>query len=221
MRTSRLTLRRAAPLLIAVTLLCGFWLDSLAARQGNANHAAAKKGAKKRAARRGARRKRRRLSAEPTVPRRTSHVIVGRPGVDVPGPSGPYGPPGSPTSNVNAGDDGPPPPPPGQRPTPRKTIISGGVLNGKAIYKPEPVYPPIAKAARASGTVVVQIVVGEDGNVISASAVSGHPLLQQAAVAAVRQWKFTPTRLSGEPVKVSGVVTVNFKLELKPRGPVA
>lgn len=89
-------------------------------------------------------------------------------------------------------------------------IISGGVLNGKAVSKPQPAYPPIAKAAGASGTVTVQIVVDEEGNVVSAAAVSGHPLLQQAAVAAAREAKFSPTLLSGQPVKVSGVVTYNF-----------
>ena len=107
----------------------------------------------------------------------------------------------------------PPPPPPEPRPTPKKTVVAGGVLNGKAISKPAPEYPAIAKAARASGTVVVQIVVGEDGQVISASAVSGHPLLQSAAVAAARKARFSPTTLSGQPVKVSGVITYNFVLE--------
>lgn len=95
----------------------------------------------------------------------------------------------------------------------QKGVISGGVLNGKAVSKPEPEYPVIAKAARASGTVTVQILVDEEGNVISASAVSGHPLLQQAAVQAARMAKFSPTQLSGQPVKVSGVVTYNFVLQ--------
>jgi protein TonB len=109
-----------------------------------------------------------------------------------------------------------PPPPPAPKPTPeppRKTVVSGGVLNGKAISKPQPAYPPIAKAARASGTVTVQILVDESGRVVSASAVSGHPLLQQAAVAAARGARFSPTLLSGQPVKVSGVITYNFVLQ--------
>ena len=87
------------------------------------------------------------------------------------------------------------------------------MLNGKAVSKPEPAYPPIAKAARASGTVVVQVTVDEEGNVISASAVSGHPLLQASAVAAARQAKFSQMKLSGAPVKVSGILTYNFVLE--------
>jgi TonB family protein len=91
--------------------------------------------------------------------------------------------------------------------------VMGGVLNGKAVSKPAPEYPEIARAARAQGVVTVQIIVDEEGNVVSARAVSGHPLLQQAAVAAARQAKFSPTRLSGQPVKVSGVVTYNFVLK--------
>jgi len=94
----------------------------------------------------------------------------------------------------------------------QKGVVSGGVLNGKAVSKPEPEYPEIAKAAGAQGTVTVQILVDQEGNVVSASAVSGHPLLQQAAVAAARLAKFSPTLLSGQPVKVSGVVTYNFAL---------
>jgi len=111
-------------------------------------------------------------------------------------------------------DDEPPPPPPQPTPPPKpKTVVSGGVLNGKAISKPQPAYPPIAKAARASGTVTVQILVDESGRVVSASAVGGHPLLQQAAVSAARQARFSPTLLSGQPVKVSGVITYNFVLQ--------
>jgi TonB family protein len=91
--------------------------------------------------------------------------------------------------------------------------ISAGVLNGKATSKPQPPYPPIAKAARAQGTVTVQVTVDETGSVTSARAVAGHPLLQQAAVAAAKQAKFPPTVLGGKPVKVSGVITYNFVLE--------
>jgi protein TonB len=115
---------------------------------------------------------------------------------------------------VEVSDEPPPPPPPAPTPPPKpKTVVSGGVLNGKAISKPQPNYPPIAKAARASGTVTVQILVDESGRVVSASAVSGHPLLQQAAVAAARNARFSPTLLSGQPVKVSGVITYNFVLQ--------
>jgi protein TonB len=84
------------------------------------------------------------------------------------------------------------------------------VLNGKAISLPKPSYPPIARAAHASGTVVVQVLIDENGNVVSAKALSGHPLLQAGAVSAARQARFSPTKLSGQPVKVTGVITYNF-----------
>lgn len=96
---------------------------------------------------------------------------------------------------------------------PRKPVpkqISGGVLNGKATSLPKPPYPPAARAVRASGAVSVQVLVNEVGDVVSASAVSGHPLLRPSAVQAARSAKFAPTMLSGQPVKVSGVITYNF-----------
>lgn len=101
-----------------------------------------------------------------------------------------------------------PPPPPA--PTPPRAPISGGVLNGRAISLPKPAYPAIARQAHASGTVVVQVTIDENGSVISARAVSGHPLLQAVAVGAARQARFSPTKLSGQPVKVTGVITYNF-----------
>lgn len=117
-------------------------------------------------------------------------------------------PPGVRTLNQNSAASEPPPPPP--KPSIPKAPISGGVLNGKAIKLVQPPYPPIARAAHASGQVTVQVLIDEEGNVISAHAVSGHPLLQPAAIAAARQSKFTPTKLSGQPVKVIGVVIYNF-----------
>ncbi len=88
--------------------------------------------------------------------------------------------------------------------------ISGGVLNGKAISLPNPEFPAIARQAHASGGVTVQITIDEEGNVIAAKAVAGHPLLQAAAVSAARQAKFTPTKLAGQPVKVQGVLVYDF-----------
>ena len=121
--------------------------------------------------------------------------------------------PGAGTGNIISGPakvevaDAPPPPP---KPTPPKAPISGGVLNGKAVRLVQPPYPAIARSAHASGQVKVQITIDENGNVVSASPVSGHPLLQGAAVAAARASKFTPTKLSGMPVKVTGVIIYNF-----------
>jgi TonB family protein len=91
-------------------------------------------------------------------------------------------------------------------------LVAGGVLNGRAIRKPQPEYPALAKSARAQGTVAVQIVIDEKGNVISAAGVSGHPLLQPAGVEAARRAKFEPTTVCGQPVKVTGVITYNFVL---------
>ena len=121
---------------------------------------------------------------------------------------------GSNSGNFGGGGDGdtggapPPPAPPKPKPVPKQ--ISGGVLNGKATSLPKPPYPPAARAVRASGAVSVQVLIDENGNVVSASPVSGHPLLRAAAAQAARGAKFSPTMLSGQPVKVSGVITYNF-----------
>lgn len=97
-----------------------------------------------------------------------------------------------------------------QTTAPIPKTISGGVLNGKAQNLPTPEYPAAAKAVKASGTVNVQVTIDEDGNVTSANAVSGHPLLRSAAEEAARQAKFPPTQLSGQAVKVTGVIVYNF-----------
>ncbi len=102
----------------------------------------------------------------------------------------------------------PPPPPPPPKAVPKK--ISGGVLNGKATSLPKPPYPAAARAVRASGAVNVQVTINESGSVVSASAVSGHPLLRQAAEQAARGARFAPTLLSGQPVSVTGVIVYNF-----------
>ncbi|HKU75254.1 MAG TPA: energy transducer TonB [Pyrinomonadaceae bacterium] len=88
--------------------------------------------------------------------------------------------------------------------------IEGGVLNGKALSLPQPAYPALARAAHVSGTVTVQVLIDEQGNVSSAHAIDGHPLLQSVCVAAARAAKFSPTLLEGEPVRVTGVIKYNF-----------
>ncbi len=90
--------------------------------------------------------------------------------------------------------------------------VAGGVLNGKATNLVNPAYPAAAKAVRAAGAVNVQVTIDEEGNVISASAVSGHPLLRAASEKAARASKFSPTTLEGKPVKVTGVIVYNFTL---------
>ena len=94
-----------------------------------------------------------------------------------------------------------------------KTIpkrVSGGVLNGKAKSLPKPAYPAAAKAVAASGSVSVQVLLETDGTVFSAQPVSGHPLLQAASATAACSARFSPTLLSGEPVKVTGIIVYNF-----------
>ena len=103
---------------------------------------------------------------------------------------------------------GEPPVPP--MPKPLMKPVSGGVLNGTATELPKPIYPDIARHARATGMVSVEVVIDETGKVISARAVSGPPLLRDAAVKAAKLARFSPTKLSGQPVKISGVVNYNF-----------
>jgi TonB family protein len=89
-------------------------------------------------------------------------------------------------------------------------VQSLGVINGRATYLATPPYPAAAKAVRADGAVNVQVTIDENGNVISASVVSGHPLLRAVSINAARQSKFTPTFLSKVPVKVTGVIVYKF-----------
>ncbi len=88
--------------------------------------------------------------------------------------------------------------------------LSGGVLNGKAQTLAKPAYPPAARAVRATGAVSVQVLIDTNGEVFSAQAVSGHPLLRPATIPAACGSSFTPTLLEGQPVKVSGIITYNF-----------
>ena len=106
-----------------------------------------------------------------------------------------------------------PPPIPMPTPAPQTRTITSHVLNGTAIHKPAPPYPLPARAVGVYGVVTVQILVDETGRVIQARAVSGHPLLRQAAVSAAYQARFTPTTLGGQAVRVSGTITYNFVLQ--------
>jgi TonB family protein len=98
----------------------------------------------------------------------------------------------------------------GAKPAENDSKIEGGVLNGKALALPQPAYPPLARAAHISGTVTIQVLIDEQGNVVDAHAVEGHPLLQPACLAAARQARFSPTSLGGVPVKVTGVIQYTF-----------
>ncbi|HEX8499427.1 MAG TPA: TonB family protein [Pyrinomonadaceae bacterium] len=91
--------------------------------------------------------------------------------------------------------------------------ISGGILNGKAVNLPAPTYPDAARRARVGGTVEVEVVIDINGKVISAKALRGPGLLQQTAEMAAKLARFTPTLLSGQPMKVVGVITYNFTFQ--------
>jgi protein TonB len=90
--------------------------------------------------------------------------------------------------------------------------VGGNVQSSKLIQRVEPSYPELAKRARIQGIVLLQVTVGEAGNVTDIKVIRGHPLLNDGAVAAVRKWKYSPTLLNGEPVPVIATVTVNFIL---------
>jgi periplasmic protein TonB len=102
-----------------------------------------------------------------------------------------------------------PPPPP---PHPSIIPVGGRVQNAKLIRNPQPIYPQIAKSARISGTVELSAIIGEDGKIQQLTVVSGHPLLRQAALDAVKQWVYQPTLLNEQPVKVSTTIDVIFTL---------
>jgi periplasmic protein TonB len=89
--------------------------------------------------------------------------------------------------------------------------VSGGVLNGKATFLAKPPYPAAARALRLADSVSVQILIDENGSVISAKAVSGNPILRTVSETAARQSKFSPTKLSDQAVKVTGVIVYQFK----------
>jgi TonB family protein len=104
------------------------------------------------------------------------------------------------------------PPPPAPAPRPILKPVSGGVLNGTAISLPPPSYPEAARRLRVAGMVTVEVVVDETGKVISAVATGGPPALRDVAVQAALRARFSPTKLSGQPVKVSGLINYKFAL---------
>ncbi|HEY1402889.1 MAG TPA: TonB family protein [Pyrinomonadaceae bacterium] len=155
------------------------------------------------------------------IPRNQAYVVTGRDvdprngggGLKVPTGNYPSAPnPNAVTVSVAPTDD----PLPLPTPTPVKPRdrirVSGSVINSKIISKPSPVYPMLAKQAGVQGTVSVEILIDEQGRVVSAQATNGHPLLRMAAQQSAFNARFSPTSISGQPVKVSGVITYNFIL---------
>ncbi|MDM7922213.1 MAG: energy transducer TonB [Pyrinomonadaceae bacterium] len=123
--------------------------------------------------------------------------------------------PGSSNNGSRLGDEGPtsvantPPPPPARRPDPPVKTL--GVVNGMAIHLPQPPYPPAAVALGLSGEVTVQITIDESGRVISSKAVNGNPIFRQHAERAAKSAKFSPTFLSNQAVKATGMIIYRFK----------
>ena len=117
---------------------------------------------------------------------------------------------------VAPSDDPEPPratPTPAPVKPPAQVRLSSVVISSKIINKPAPAYPVIARQARVQGAVTVEILIDEQGRVVSAQATSGHPLLRSAAQMSAYQARFSPTSISGQPVKVAGVITYNFVLQ--------
>ena len=117
------------------------------------------------------------------------------------------------TSDKQATEVLPDEPVPALAPTPIKTVKASTIVNGLATYLPKPNYPAMAKQIHVQGSVNVQVVIDETGKVISAKAVSGHPLLVPDCVRAATNARFTPTMLNGQPVKLSGVIVYNFVMQ--------
>jgi protein TonB len=153
------------------------------------------------------------LVSPPTIPNEIAHII------DSEAPPPPVLPPGMGVRNGTgvAGSRSPvwdsignasteilPPPPP-----PRRV---SRMMEGNLIHRVQPEYPPLARQARIQGEVVLHAVISRDGTIENLQVVSGHPMLVQAAVSAVRQWRYRPYYLNGEPMEVETQVTVNFIL---------
>jgi protein TonB len=96
--------------------------------------------------------------------------------------------------------------------TPKRISVGGNVQSARLIAQPKPVYPPLAKQARISGTVRFTAIIGRDGTIQNLTLLGGHPLLVQSATEAVKQWRYQPTLLNGEPVEVVTQIDVNFTL---------
>jgi protein TonB len=111
---------------------------------------------------------------------------------------------------VIGGMGGAPPPPKPKQTGPLR--VGGNVQAARIINRVQPVYPPLARQTRISGTVRLHAIIGKDGTIQQLEVMSGHPLLQQSALDAVRQWRYQPTLLNGDPVEVDTTIDVIFSL---------
>jgi periplasmic protein TonB len=132
-------------------------------------------------------------------------------------------PPESPGNNISADvstttnllrnpDAGPAAPPPSPANTAKRIRLGGNVQSAKLLAQPQPAYPALAIQARVQGTVILHAIINRQGEVSELQVISGHPLLVQAALDAVRRWRYQPTELNGDPVEVDTTITVSFLL---------
>ena len=103
-----------------------------------------------------------------------------------------------------------PPPPPPPPPPPARVRVGGNVQSANLLTQVKPAYPPLAKQARIQGVVVLEAEISKEGTIDNLKVITGHPLLIQSAIDAVKQWRYKPTLLNGEPVAVVTTITVNF-----------
>jgi protein TonB len=149
------------------------------------------------------------VTPEPPTP---APVSPGPTDFDVPG-GDPFGGPFVPIGVISAGDPLPPPPSPPPPAAPVKPFRVGGEIRPpQRIHHVAPRYPAIAQASRVEGVVILEAVIEEDGSVRDVRVLKSKQLLEEAAIEAVRQWRFTPTMLNGQPVPVVMTVTVSFTL---------
>jgi len=99
-------------------------------------------------------------------------------------------------------------------PTVQRVRVSQGVTKGMVVYRVEPTYPPLAREARIQGVVILTAIIDKDGNIQNLRLVSGHPMLAPAAIDAVKQWRYKPFLLNGQPVEVETTVTVTFQMQM-------
>ncbi len=140
-------------------------------------------------------------------PSATAGVLGGVPG-GVPG-----GSPGGVIGGIISSTPlAPPPPPPPKAEAPKRIRVGGQVQQARLLSQPKPIYPPLAKQARIQGVVRLEAIISKQGTIDQLKVVSGHPLLVQSALEAVRQWRYQPTYLNNEAVEVSTTIDVNFTL---------
>lgn len=158
------------------------------------------------------------ITAPVTIPRVTP--LIEDPGIEGISTSPASTPTASHQLLPNIGSAPPPPPEPvaAKPPEPAKKPtgplrVGGQVMSAKLIHQVKPIYPPLARNARVSGAVKLTATIGRDGSIANLQLLSGPPLLINAALDAVRQWRYQPTLLNGEPVEVLTQIDVNFNLQ--------